>query len=405
MTVVGSSLARVGHSMSRHLRGVIVGIGLVCLFAPGLASGQARSDAFSRLFIDPDPRFSVLSESQVDILRRLIAVGISTIPAESGSASVTEVSLDNPPPARSFGPQYLLQSVPLTPGKFAVFAGYRRTLWTALDGIQLDSGRLRNRTPAFANRAAIDSSASLELATDTLTVVVNQGLPRAFTLGAYFPFHRVCLSGTRETVGIAPVRVDHCGTGIGDIGFRAKKSWPAAPLWFAFQADVVLPTGDVEDLRGRGQSQTNLLFAAARPVGRLQPHLNGGAILGGHGVKFTSVNLFGTESLLISSVSPSRGVQYGVGADYVHSSRLTMNIEVLGRVLRNRASFEAVDILNGASLEAHAEAWQPFVLLSGGAKFRIKGDAILHAHIARQMSSSGLKAPIIFGAAVELGTR
>jgi hypothetical protein len=377
----------------------------LCAPAPAAAQGGV-STAFTRLFIDTDPRLSVLSEVQLAIIRRVLAIGISTFPAESGSASFAEFNLLDPsPPARSLGPAYLLQSVPLPPGAFSAFAAYRRAVWTSLDAIHLDSGQLRNQTPAFFNRPAIDTRTSLDLVTDTLAIVVNQGLPARINVGASVPLHRVCVGGGRVTEGMAPVDVHGCSTGIGDVALKAKLSQPAGRYWFAGEASVSLPTGSVDDLRGRGQAQTTLLLAASRPAGPVQPHVNGGVVLGGHGVRFDAVDFFGTESLIIARVTPSRAVQYGAGADYIPSPRMTINVEVIGRVLRHGASFRSVDVLNGSSLEATPVAWQRFVLAAVGVKFELREGLLVHGHLTKQVSTAGLRAPLVAGVALEYGIR
>lgn len=387
--------------LARSAIGVVLAI--LILEDPARAQGGAAG-ALQQVFVGEDPRAAVLSAAQLDILQQAITVDVNSLPTPGSQFRLggPAVSLE-----QSAAPIYLERAALLEGGDLDVFAVFQHASFTRLDDIDLEGGDLVNRVPAFFGRPAVESRASMSVSSDTTAIGVNYGIRTLVDLGITVPMQHVCVQGLRaarfDTGEERSVAGDGCSTGIGDVQLRAKMATKSKnEIAFGVQALVSLATGAPSQLTGKGQTQVTLTGLASRTTRTLQPHVNFGVTLGGDGVTFSTVSLFGSPSVIISSVSPSSSVNYGAGTSILLSERLWLNVEYVGRHLRNGARFEVVETLGGASLETVPVDWQPLGILSAGGAVNVGRDFIVSGHVSRQVVSAGLQVSWLTGISVTM---
>jgi hypothetical protein len=276
-------------------------------------------------------------------------------------------------------------------------------------------GRLRN-----LNRYTFDVS------TQTTSIFANVGITPKLDAGIIVPIVRTSLSGTSSTLqptGLLAERVvDAASAGVGDIMVRGKWNfYDRGPGSLAALVDVSLPTGDEDRLTTTGQVRVRPMLVASADFGEsigFSPHVNLGYAFGGSGV-----TVIDRDPLLPEIVSAEIGGEfnYVVGAEAWPSPQLTVFIDLVGRVLRDVARFDAgrriVEVPNVGPLDVGVliarEGSLNLRLGSVGARAQLLGKGIISASLLFPLNSGGVKpgvTPVVgfeytFGASFETGQK
>jgi hypothetical protein len=368
-------------------------------------SAQDHRDPLGRLLAGDDPASAILSADQLDILRRQLAININSLPAPTSA----DAQDDPYTKLMNYGPFNIERAVLVGHGTLHTFFALQGASWADLDSIDLDEGDLFQQSIPFLGRPAVQSRAALHLTTMTGSVGATYGLTPHLDLGAVIPLQTACVDGDRTVTTAGAVEqqpVSSCDSGIGDIVVRAKYSRSdrsGNPVLWALHAAVSLATGDVDRLLGKGTTQTTVSLLVSRYQNSWQPFGSFGATLGGQGVQFRTVDVFGLPGFIIDSVSAPPSLNFGGGTNFVLGMRMTASVEVLGRVLHHGALFRAVNVLSSDNLETTPVNWQPNVLGSIGAKYRAGNAMLVGGYLSTQMSRAGLRPSWIAGASVTVG--
>ena len=404
----GAELSTPANRKALWITSRVIAVGVISVFC-GTSETRAQnapSDALDRLLVAGDASFAVLSDRQLEILRQSLAVYINSLPTQ------TVLALDEERERRSFGPIYLQHAMPIGRGGLDAVTLLQHASWSALDSIDIREAGLINRSPGFLNHPGVESRATLSLASETFGFGARYGVRPDFEVGVMVPVQRVCVSGIRSVIvgsnATAPVDIDACGAGVGDVQISAKYVHSGTDWNLGAQVGVSLATGDPDELTGKGTTQPGFTLIASRRIGPLQPVFNLGATLGGHGVQFRTVTVFGSEALIVEQVSAPKSINYGGGALVVFGQRLTLSFEVVGRTLHNGVEFAPFGNGDSQSLELQPVHWQSNVLGVAGAKVALTDKIILSSHVSHQFSSAGLRPSWVAGASVTVakaGTR
>jgi hypothetical protein len=293
------------------------------------------------------------------------------------------------------------------------FASTQHASWISLDSVSLGSGDLQHRAPSFGTRPSVESHVAIQLSSDTVAIGASYGISENFELSAIVPLQRVCVSGDKTVqlggVSQTSIHAEGCTASAGDAQVRIKYSHPVRGWFLGGSGTLFIPSGNIHNLSGRGLTQGALAFLASHPhqpahpnaTSLLNPHLNIGGTVGGHGVGFATSNAFSTPSYILESTSPSQSFDYAIGNDFVFRFRNTISAELRGQLLEHSITFSPFDALNGASLESTPQRWQQRHLVAMGLKHLFGKATTLMFYGGRQLTDSGLKTNLMLGFGVD----
>jgi hypothetical protein len=333
-------------------------------------------------------------------LNKSLVSQLSTFPLGSSSAGFVyrrdPVTGAVTPASQSFGPSFAER--PLTVGrkKYNIGFSFQGTTYDSFEGQTLDDGSIKfylqhndccpapkpdqtniaDLTPFFEGDL-IETAVALEIETDTTSFFANVGVTNNFDIGVAIPIVRVDLNasgvatidrlstadnplihswdGLGQTVRVVD-SVGGSASGIGDILLRAKYNFfQTDTAGLAAGLDLRLPTGDEDDLLGTGATQTKLLFIGALERDRWAPHVNLGYTFSSGTLSAEVRNIvipqFGTttnppQTVLETLEPPDIDLSlpdefnYVFGVDVAASSRVTVAVDVIGRLLRDVTRFD-----------------------------------------------------------------
>jgi hypothetical protein len=317
----------------------------------------------------------------------------------------------------TFGPALAERAVTLGRGKGSFGVTYRHTNFRRFEGRDLENGEIvfflsHEDQPGepFFEGDLIEERVSLDLSTQTFTMVANYGLTSRLDVGVAIPFSKVSLSasvrervlrlatgdqGPTSSIHLFPgggaeraVQASGSATGVGDIMLRSKyRLIDGAGGGVAAGLDLRLPTGREEDLLGIGSTQVRLVGIASRRVGRFAPHAN---------VGFT----FGDSDVV------AREVAYTVGTEFSPARPLTFSFELLGRSMLDVYRFEEQEVhhefhdVTNAAGDFHYSEFAPVLrsltTVSGalGLKYNPGRTMVVTFNLLMPFTSSGLTASV-----------
>jgi hypothetical protein len=174
-----------------------------------------------------------------------------------------------------------------------------------------------------------------------------------------------------------------------------------------------LPTGDPDELLGRGETQLRAMAFGSATRSRVSPHFNLGYTFGGDGVECDPAVLsnclprVAANALLTSSFGfiqqPSPEINYTVGAD-VFFADTTVSTDVIGRALRNAAEFgfytRDVFGLQGSGFTV-SKGTVNLLLLGISAKRLIGQQYLLTFSLLAPLTDNGIKPGLVPSIALE----
>ena len=318
-------------------------------------------------------------------LERALLAAIATLPVSSSSGGFVyrlSPSLGTVERATAdFGPFFVER--PLTSGRGQASAGFtfQYASFQSLDGNDLRDGSFVTTANQFRDETAPFDVETLTLAmsTRTATVYGTVGVTDRLDIGADIPIIRLDISGTRVNTyrgtALPLVRAEAHTMGPGDISVRSKFRFAGdGPTAAAAGAEIRLPTGSEDDLRGAGSTALRLLGMASASRDRISVYGNAAVGFGGIG----------------------RDVTVGGAATLAASSRLTLVGELLARHIVGVEGIVAVAEphpriagVNTLRLVPNGTD-QTSVYTVVGAKWNVAATWLLQAFVLVPLSDAGL---------------
>ena len=248
----------------------------------------------------------------------------------------------------TFGPSFLERALTIGRGRFNIGASYQHASFSSFEGKDLEGGNIKfylTHQPtggAFFEGDLVETALDLKLKTDTFSLLANYGVTDRFDVALAVPILHVSLDArvnatvlrlatldAGPTSGIhtfpgggssAPFTDAGSATGIGDLVLRGKYHFvEGAGGGLAAALDLRLPTGDADNLLGTGATQGKLFLIGSTATTRVSPHFNIGYTWSG-----SSSNEF---------LNATDEFNYAGGTEIAASSRLTINVDFIGRQL------------------------------------------------------------------------
>jgi Putative MetA-pathway of phenol degradation len=335
-------------------------------------------------------------------LNRSIVTYLATFPIGSSSGGFTyEADPGTGIPKRSsgnFGPSFAERALTVGKGQFSAGFNFQTVRYDRFEGLELEDAnasspgfylehndcciqQLPDGTPGPGNTPKdpafegdlLRMALGLKLKSSTAAFFANYGLTDRLDVGVAVPLVKVeldatifanlqRLSGTNplihtfvanQDVSQATFTSSGSASGIGDVVIRTKYNFLHQPGGgLAAGLDLRLPTGDKEDLLGTGATQTKLYLIYSGDFGRVSPHFNGGYTFSSgdlaSGVGFEvptggfGQTVFARESVPPSDLSVPDEINYAGGLSVSASPRVTVNVDVIGRMVRDANRFGVV---------------------------------------------------------------
>ncbi len=283
----------------------------------------------------------------------------------------------------SFGPFLVERSLTsgLLRGSFALT--YQTASFDTIDGRNLKDGtlvatasRLRGDTQPFDVE-----SVTLDLHTNTMTLLGNIGVTDRLDIGAALPFVAVSMDGRRVDTyrgsQLVQAIASASASGPGDFLIRGKYNVVrSSGSGLAIGAEARLPTGDEQNLLGTGEASIKPRVIASLERDRVAVHGDVGYSIGGL----------------------SDELVYGGAVTVLGTSRLTLVGEIAGRRLSSAGrltettgphpSLAGVDTIRLTSVDRATERVAGVI----GFKWNIAATLLFSANVVKPFTSAGLNA-------------
>jgi hypothetical protein len=254
--------------------------------------------------------------------------------------------------SNTFGSSFVERAITNGRGRFNLGFNYQHATFTSFEGQDLEDGNIRfylthepiANPPIFFEGDLVETALDMNLKTDTFAILANYGLTNRLDVGIALPILHVSLDASIEATVLRLATLDTgatstihtfpgggsvstfadsgSATGIGDILLRTKYQFLSRPGGgLAAALDLRLPTGDEDNLLGTGTTQAKFLLVASNAYNRFAPHFNIGYTFSG-----TSSNPF---------LNVTDEFNYAAGTEIAASEQLTVNVDFLGRQLRD----------------------------------------------------------------------
>jgi Putative MetA-pathway of phenol degradation len=285
--------------------------------------------------------------------------------------------------SNSFDPFYTDRALTSGAGQITFGLDYQQAVFRTIDGHALGDGtlvstasKLRGDTQFFDVETL-----SVQLRTDTVTVVSNLGVTDRLDVRAALPIVRITLSGERIDTyrGRRAIQASAVGTtsGLGDAIFYAKYNvLRRNASGLAFGMEARLPTGDDQNLLGTGRATIMPRVIASIERQRATVHANLGYGFGNF----------------------SNELSYNGAVTLATSDRLTLVGELVGRRLDSlgRLTYLAgphptlIDV-DTVRLTSTNEPTGRLVAVAGF-KWNFRSTWLITAHVVRPLTDAGLNA-------------
>ena len=320
-----------------------------------------------------------------DTISTFLLVELATLPVTS-SASAFTYRLDRNlgtvvRSSDSFGPFLIERS--LTSGRMrGSFAlSFQRASFDTIDGRRLTDGTL----VATASRLRGDAlpfdveAVSLDMDTNTVTLLGNVGVTDRVDIGAAVPFVALSLNGSRVDTYRGTRLVQAAGSvsaaGPGDVLIRAKYNLlRRTGSGVAIGGEVRLPTGNEQNLLGTGEASIKPRVIASLERDRVAFHGDAGYAFGGLSDEFAyggAVTVVGTSRLtLVGEISGRRLSSAGRLTETTEPHPTLVGVETIRLTSADRATQRAVGVI--------------------GFKWNVAATLLLSANVLRPLTSAGL---------------
>ena len=322
-----------------------------------------------------------------DTISTLLLLELSELPVTS-SASAFTYRLDRNlgtvvRSSDSFGPFLVERS--LTSGllRGSLALTYQTASFDTIDGRNLRDGtlvatasRLRGDTQPFDVEAV-----TLDLHTNTMTLLGNIGITDRLDIGAALPFVAITMDGRRVDTyrgsQLVQAIASASASGPGDFLIRGKYNVVrSSGSGLAIGAEARLPTGDEQNLLGTGEASIKPRVIASLEHDRVAVHGDVGYSMGGL----------------------SDELVYGGAVTVLGTSRLTLVGEIAGRRLSSAGrltettgphpSLAGVDTIRLTSVDRATERVAGVI----GFKWNIAATLLFSANVVKPFTSAGLNA-------------
>jgi hypothetical protein len=322
-----------------------------------------------------------------DTISTFLLLELSELPVTS-SASAFTYRLDRNlgtvvRSSDSFGPFLVERS--LTSGllRGSLALTYQSASFDTIDGRSLKDGTL----VATASRLRGDAqpfdveSVTLDLHTNTMTLLGNIGVTDRLDIGAALPFVAISMDGRRVDTyrgsQLVQAIASASASGPGDLLIRGKYNVVRnSGSGLAIGAEARLPTGDEQNLLGTGEASIKPRIIASLERDRVAVHGDVGYSIGGL----------------------SDELVYGGAVTVLGTSRLTLVGEIAGRRLSSAGrltettephpSLAGVDTIRLTSVDRATERVAGVI----GFKWNIAATLLFSANVVKPFSSAGLNA-------------
>jgi hypothetical protein len=290
---------------------------------------------------------------------------------------------------QSFGPILTDRAETIGRGRWSLGFSYQRFAFDSIEGVDLAAvpAVFTHDDPTAGGRDDVVTTVnSVDLRVAQFTAFVTYGVSSRLDVSLAVPVVRVDLDvvsdATIRRIGTAEYPLVHFfrspsadyGTsrrfagsgsarGLGDVLLRVKATAVKRGAdGLALGADLLLPTGDEEDLLGSGTLGVRP-FLALSSVHRVSPHFDLAYLWSGRSILAGNV-LTGQKDGLPHQVVSSLGADMRIGR------RLTLSVDVLGRRLIDSPRLESVAF---STLDGHAS--YPNIRFRRGSQTRLDGSA------------------------------
>jgi hypothetical protein len=274
-------------------------LSLVVVLTPNLLHAQTSvHDVLSFLITTQSvPTANFVKDQQAaeatrETLARSLLVELTTVPLATSSGGFSyriNRSLGTlQRVTQGFGPFFVDRGTTAGRGWASMSVTYRHSEFTKLDARHLQDGSLVTTSNKFRDEpSAFDvETLTLNIQTSNITVFANYGVTDWLDLGVAVPVVRLNIAGERANTYRGATFIQARGQansiGLADVPLRSKVQLARGSSWqLATDLEVVLPTGDPENLRGSGRSAIKGAVVASAGGGWLEGHVNAGFVEGG----------------------------------------------------------------------------------------------------------------------------
>jgi hypothetical protein len=412
---------------------------LFCLIgalpASAQSSGTPLSQLLPRLFLDqirlapPAPgttvdhqaHFQNLTPDSLAVpfaLNDALVAQLSRLPLGTSSGGFTftfdEAAGTFTRSTRTFGPAFAERAATVGRGKASLGLSFQRATYDGVEGKSFDDGEVKfylRHIPccngAFFEGDLIEATLDLDLSTSTTTLFGSYGVTDQLEVAVAVPIVSVSMDAAIDArlIRLATVAGDlihrfpdgsdqarfdlsESSTGFGDLVVRSKYVFGHVEGGgFAAGLDLRLPTGDEENLRGAGSAQATVMLIGSGAYSRYAPHFNIGYTFSGES---DSGPVVADEFI------------YTLGTELEASPRVTINFDVLGRVLRDLGRLEDGEFtqtFRNAAGVTGTRTFEQFRFESGslgvltgavGAKVNLFGNFLLSGNVLFPLKKSGV---------------
>lgn len=364
------------------------------MFPAAAVHAQPLTSRLSTLLTEqrPDPVFVPSAEAAAltrDTIAGLFSVELATLPiASSTSGFVYRLNSDLGVVARAsnaFGPFYT--ETVLRNGRNQTGFGiqYQRSNFTSLQGGDLTAGTFPTNAARVTGATQPFSVDTLELSlrAQVVSLVGSYGVSDRLSIAGSLPIQTVSFSGRRSRTlnGVTTLQASQSGTstGLGDASVQGRYRLAGEGVsGLSVGADLRLPTGDSEELRGSGKTAARMLLLSSFEDGQLAVHANGGIGVGGL----------------------SREYFVSAATTFAATDRITVVGELMSRYLSGLTRVEDVYQSYRGAAGVETMAWIPVeeglnvtsVVL--GAKWNVVGNLLLNSSVLIRLNDSGLRARV-----------
>ena len=375
-----------------RLPAFLVALAVVVSAAPAAAQ-QTAIDVLSFLLTNRSiPTGDFVQDARAaaatrDAISTFLLLELATLPVAS-SASAFTYRFDSAlgtavRSSENFGPFLIERSLTSGARRSSVALGFQRVSFDSIDGRSLEDGTL----VATASRLRGDAqpfdveSLSLDMRTNTVTLLGNVGVTDRFDIGAAVPFVALSLSGRRVDNYRGTPLVQATGsvstTGLGDVLVRGKYNVVRRTgSGVAVGGEVRLPTGDSENLLGAGEASVKPRVIASFERDRVAVHGDLGYAIGGLADELVyggAVTVAGTSRLtVVGEIAGRRVSSAGRLTETIEPHPTLVGVETIRLTSTPRATDRAVGLV--------------------GVKWNLAATLLLSANVMRPLTTAGLNA-------------
>ena len=331
------------------------------------------------------------------VIADLVGLEVSTAPIGSSAGGFTftfdPVTRAFERAAPSFGPMFGERAITAGEGRASFGINYIHATYDKFDGVSLSDGSLQTVALRQGATPVLTGTAQLTVTTDTVIAFGNVALNRWFDVAVAVPFVNLHIDGTHQ-MGNELAEGSASAAGVGDIALRSKiRVYPQGQGGVALGIDLRLPTGDPEAMLGAGVSRTLVSGIWSTTTGPFAPHASAGFEFWGNAFQ-------AYDPFLQATVDAGRhGFVYDGGVEWASSPRLTVNAEIMGRMINDGGRLDYRDLpllpnpfgITSASIATVDPRGLHRISFATGIKWNFAGTALLTANVLLPLNDQGLR--------------